>query len=104
MRLDKWIEADLKANGRGALMRLKKKTGVAYQTIHEIYAGKRAASYATAKAIEDATDGEVTIAELCAPPQLKAATKPKRARTTRRRTATRTRARTRTSRSKKAAA
>lgn len=52
--------------GRGALTHLQKLTGVAYSTIHRGYRGLPM-SYETARKVCIATDGLVSIDELCSP-------------------------------------
>lgn len=61
MRLRVWI----KRAGRGALWRLAAQTGISYPTLHRLVHDLQRARYATAKAISEATSGEVSIAELC---------------------------------------
>lgn len=56
-----------KREGYGSLTRIFRNSGVAYSTVYNAYLGKRVGRYATAKAISDATGGEVTVDELCAP-------------------------------------
>lgn len=61
MTLLEWIEA----RGRGEVSRLMRVTGLAYTTILYARSGDKRVGYDTAKAISRATDGAVSIAELC---------------------------------------
>lgn len=58
----------LAESGRGELSRLQRETKLAYSTLHALAKGKGGrvptATPKTAKAIEDATGGKVTAAEL----------------------------------------
>lgn len=63
MQLSQWV----KREGRGAITRICRESGVAYSTIYTAYRGQRIGRYATARAISDATGGEVTVDDLCAP-------------------------------------
>jgi len=63
MRLADWVGQ----NGRGALMRLSERSGICYPTVHAIYSGTQTPKYDTAEKLSAATNGEVTIAELCKP-------------------------------------
>lgn len=60
MTLAEYIEK----HGTKAKRELARKTGVRWATIHDIARGKAKPKPETAKAIEDATDGEVTALEL----------------------------------------
>jgi hypothetical protein len=53
--------------GRGALARLKERSNVSYTTICAAKNGAPIKRYEVAKAISDATDGEVSIEDLCTP-------------------------------------
>lgn len=66
MRLAAWVAI----NGYGSITRLSKATGKRYATIHALVRGASRAKYDTARLIEKATDGQVTVAELCAPDDL----------------------------------
>ncbi len=101
MDLAKWL-AD---QPHGALSRLKRATGLAYNTVHAICTGKRPPTYDSALAISNATDGAVTVAEVYEISK-RAATKPKRKRAALKRRVTRMvkRRRKLLSKSKKAAA
>ncbi len=68
MQLSHWI----KREGRGAITRICRESGVAYSTIYTAYRGQRIGRYATAKAISDATGGEVTVEDLCTPQAVEA--------------------------------
>jgi len=94
MQLHKWI----KTQGRGALADLSRETGLAYQTVHAIYARKRPAHPKSALAISKATGGLVTFEELT----LAKINRPKRRRVRARTRATRARV-TRRTRTKAAA-
>lgn len=67
MRLATWTAL----RGRGALMELHRATkridgvGVSYSTLHQAARGTHLLSYPKAKLIEQATDGAVTVDELC---------------------------------------
>lgn len=60
MRLKQWVERE----GRGEIMRLMRVTGLSYQAVHAIAHGRKS-SYDSAERISKATDGAVSIAELC---------------------------------------
>jgi len=61
MRLSHWVER----RGRGALTYLSRKTGLAYSTVYyATYGGKRL-RYDTARLISEATDGAVSVRNLC---------------------------------------
>lgn len=63
MRLADW----LKWQGYGARAKLARATGLTWESIDDIAQGKRAAPLlANALKIQDATGGEVTVAELAA--------------------------------------
>lgn len=62
MRLSDWVQQQ----GWGELTRLRKATGKSYATLHALYKRQRAASAATGKLIEAATDGHVTSDEVTA--------------------------------------
>jgi hypothetical protein len=61
MTLADWV----KEAGRGAMSRLSQSTGVAYSTVHNAVKGQLIKQYDVAKKLSEATDGKVTIAELC---------------------------------------
>lgn len=94
MRLKQWVERE----GRGEIMRLMRVTGLSYQAVHAIAHGRKS-SYDSAERISKATDGAVSIAELCEAVPTVAAPPPrakrKRATPARRRKAARKRARRR---------
>lgn len=69
MRLAAWVAI----KGHGSIMWLTKATGKRYATIHALVRGTSRASYETARLIEQATAGQVSVAELCAPDDLPAA-------------------------------
>lgn len=71
MRLRAWV----KDAGKGAIARLARQTGISYQTIHALAAAgcTQRARYDNAKRISEATDGAVSIAELCELPRVRAA-------------------------------
>ena len=52
---------------RGALKRIERELGVGYSTLMKLCAGGSVARYETAKRISDATDGAVSVEELCNP-------------------------------------
>lgn len=60
MKLSEWF----KREGSGSKTRLQLETGLAYTTILRIEAGTTTPRAKTAKAIEEATGGVVTAAEL----------------------------------------
>lgn len=66
MRLAAWVAIQ----GHGSITWLSKATGKRYATIHALVRGASRATYETARLIEDATGGQVTVAELCAPDAL----------------------------------
>lgn len=49
---------------RGALQELAQRTGIRWQTLYDIARGKHCPRVETAKAIAEATGGEVTVHEL----------------------------------------
>lgn len=61
MRLAAWV----KRKGKGAISQLAAASGVTYPTVHALAHDKQAAEYETAKKISAATDGAVSIPELC---------------------------------------
>lgn len=62
--LSEWCDA----RGRGAMADLARESGVSYQTIQKVAThGQRVVRYDVAKAISDATGGEVTVKDLCEP-------------------------------------
>jgi hypothetical protein len=62
MDLKTWV----KTSGRGSLKYLSDKTGLSYSTIHRAFRGHMV-MYQTALRLSAATDGAVTVAELCDP-------------------------------------
>ena len=70
MTLQEWLAcANERANRtRGALKQLEHQTRLSYTTLMAAKNGA-AVSYETARRISEATGGEVTIEELCDPPQ-----------------------------------
>src|SRR5262252_1190851 len=97
MQLAKWI----KDQGRGARADLARDTGPAYNTVHEIYAGKRRANPGSAMAINRATGGAVTLEDLASvtvtrPKHRRPITRRPRARTRPKRRVRASRVRTRT--------
>ena len=63
MTLAEYIEKD----GYGSITRIMRDSGCAYMTVWRAVRGLGAVRLATAKAISQATRGEVSIAELCDP-------------------------------------
>jgi len=63
MQLGEWIETQ----PRGALRRLAERSGVAYRTLVDLKAGRRAAKPDTAEAVSIATGGVVSSQELVSP-------------------------------------
>lgn len=61
--MSEWVARE----GSGAISRLSRETGLAYTTVFEAAHGRRAVRYETAKRISEATDGVVTIEEICEP-------------------------------------
>lgn len=59
MRLQEWLSVEGRTKAA-----LAKAVGVRWRAIHRIATGERSPSLATALAIEKATGGEVTVAEL----------------------------------------
>jgi hypothetical protein len=79
MLLSKWV----KEKGWGELTRLRKATGLTYATLHSLYRREHCANYDTGLLIEKATDGSVTVHDVCkplTPAEHKAAAKRKRER------------------------
>lgn len=61
MQFAKWL-----ANQpRGTLARLVRETGVSSVTLHKVARGERLSRYGKAAALSKATDGAVSIADLC---------------------------------------
>lgn len=63
MRFSEWLAAQ----PHGTTMRLCRETGLALRTLYNVRDGVNVPTYATAKRISDATNGAVSIAELCEP-------------------------------------
>ncbi len=61
MTLVEWVARQ----GRGAIAKLSKDTGLSYPTVLELSKGRGRAKYETAKKISEATAGEVSIESLC---------------------------------------
>lgn len=61
MTLHDWIEQQ----GGGEISRLVRVTGCAASSLHNHLNGQPIGRYETAKKISDATDGAVSIADLC---------------------------------------
>jgi hypothetical protein len=69
MTLAEYVERE----GRGALSRLVERSGLSYPTVMKAAHGEPVGLYATAKAISEATGGEVSIESLCEPDEGEAA-------------------------------
>lgn len=69
MKLADWITLRVVATTGGTrsavYVELSKESGVSTQTIANVDRGMRLKTYDRAKALSDATDGAVTVAELC---------------------------------------
>jgi hypothetical protein len=63
MHLDDYIAR----HGHGTKARLSRQTGLDYTTIFKAAQRRPVRRYDTARRISEATDGEVSIAELCEP-------------------------------------
>lgn len=63
MTLNDWVAEQ----GKGSMSLLQRKTGLAYTTVWKAARGIRTVRYATAKLLSQATDGAVSVAELCEP-------------------------------------
>lgn len=63
MRFPEWVQTQ----ERGALKRIERQTGVGYTTLMRLNSGDTIARYDVAKRISEATDGAVTVDELCDP-------------------------------------
>jgi hypothetical protein len=61
MRFPEWA----RQQPRGALKRIERDHGVGYNTLARLMRGETLANYTVAKKISDATDGAVTVAEIC---------------------------------------
>jgi hypothetical protein len=61
MRFSEWVEEQ----PRGTLKQIERTTGVGYTTLQRLRAGERLSRYDLAKKISDATDGAVTVDEIC---------------------------------------
>lgn len=55
--------------GRGALSRIQRETGLAYTTVFRAARGRAIKKYEVARRISAATGGAVSVEELCAPKQ-----------------------------------
>ena len=60
MFLSDWVSRE----GRGAITKLMRDTGLAYSTVHAIVAGDAIARRGTAKLIHEATGGQVSEEDL----------------------------------------
>lgn len=76
MRLADW----LKWQGYGARAKLARSTGLTWESIQKIAHGKQVPGAANALKIQDATGGDVTVAELVKKTTRKRAVLPKRKR------------------------
>lgn len=61
MKLAKYVERE----GRGSIQRISRESEVSYQTVWHAKNGQPIARYDIAKAISDATKGEVSVEDLC---------------------------------------
>jgi hypothetical protein len=61
MRLREWVLMQ----GRGELLRLHHVTELSYTTVHALYRETQLATYASAAKISAATEGAVSVPELC---------------------------------------
>lgn len=61
MRFPEWA----RAQKSGTLKRIERETGVGYTTLMRLNAGETIARYDVAKRIADATDGAVSVEDLC---------------------------------------
>jgi len=62
MKLADYVERE----GRGAIARISRESGVSYTTVHAIARhGQTLSRYDLAKQISDATGGAVTVEDLC---------------------------------------
>lgn len=59
--MSEWVQR----RGRGAITHIFRASGVAYSTVYAAAKGQRIKRYDTARAISDATGGEVTVEDLC---------------------------------------
>ena len=50
---------------RGVLKRIEREANVGYTTLHRLMRGERIDSYSLAKRVSDATEGAVTVDDLC---------------------------------------
>ena len=67
MTFHEWYQAQ----PRGTSQRLIRDLKIGPSTIARLNEGKPVATYALAKKISDATDGSVSVADLCEPPALR---------------------------------
>jgi len=63
MRLDEYVEG----KPRGEIARLARDSGLAYATVWNLCHGDRLKTYDAAKRLSDATEGAVSVADLCEP-------------------------------------
>lgn len=93
MRLSEFVCDENGEPKRGEIARLVRITGISYPTVHAVARGSDyLRSYDRARKLSDATDGVVTVADLCTPDPRRHVAKPKR---TRRKSATKARAKRR---------
>jgi DNA-binding transcriptional regulator YdaS (Cro superfamily) len=63
MKLSDWVERE----GPGAMTKLTQRSGLAYSTVHRVVHDCSRATTKAARALSEATGGEVTIAEIRLP-------------------------------------
>lgn len=66
MRLKEWV----RRQGTGAISRLQRETGLAYSTIFRAAHDRKPVRFATAKLLSEATNGAVSVEELCECPAM----------------------------------
>lgn len=83
MRLSEFVCDEDGTPKRGEIARLVRITGISYPTVHAVARGADyLRNYDRARKLSDATDGLVTVADLCTPDPRRHVTKPKRRRST----------------------
>jgi len=81
MRLSEFVCDENGEPKRGEIARLVRITGISYPTVHAVARGAGyLRNYDRARRLSDATDGVVTVADLCTPDPRRHVTKPKRVR------------------------
>ena len=68
MKLETWVDKVAKGRARTEVLQdLARVSGVSFQTLAQAERGARMTNYEKALAIQTATDGEITVVDLCDP-------------------------------------